>query len=47
MPMSVSTPRRRSPSPITYWTGSRASCGTVTGWISSAPMAKRSWLSKP
>jgi hypothetical protein len=47
MPMSVSTPSRRAPSPMTYCTGSRASWGTVTGWISSAPIAKRSWLSKP
>jgi len=30
-PVSVRTPRRVAPSESTYWTGSRASCGTVNG----------------
>src|SRR3569833_1735361 len=44
-PVSVSTPRRRLPSPNTYCTGSRASCGTGNGWISRSSTANAAWLS--
>src|SRR5512143_1628668 len=44
-PTSVSTPSVRLPSPNTNCTGSRASCGTGNGWISSPSTAKAAWLS--
>src|SRR3569623_1797485 len=44
-PVSVSTPRRRLPSPNSYCTGSRASGGTGNGWISRSSTANTAWLS--
>src|SRR5882762_2671736 len=39
-PVSVRTPSRLAPSESTYWTGSRASCGTVNGCTSRSPTEK-------
>src|SRR5712691_10105361 len=39
-PVSVRTPSRLAPSESTYWTGSRASCGTVIGCTSRSSTGK-------